>query len=138
MLNLLSNAVKFTNSGGSVFVNIFDKGSNVCIQVRDTGKGIPIHRQNDIFQRFCQIEPTFTKLSEGSGIGLSLVKAFVEMHEGSITVESELDKGTTFTIYLPSKLNKEDTIKPQEFFNRQNRVEQMQLEFSDIYSTSVG
>ncbi len=132
MLNLISNAIKFSPIGENIYVDILGKGNHVCIKVKDMGIGIPTDHMQDIFQRFYQISPVNTRLREGSGIGLSIVKSLVEMHQGSITVESEYGKGTTFLIELPTTLlpeaaNKE-ALKP-----RQERIENIQLEFSDIY-----
>jgi len=133
MLNLLSNAIKFSPLGESIYVNIFEKGSNICIEVRDMGIGIPSDRKQDIFQRFYQISPVNTRLQEGSGIGLNLVKSLVEMHQGKITVDSEYGNGTTFTIELPNVLLPEDAFLNEESKKRQTRIENVQLEFSDIY-----
>ena len=135
ILNLLSNAIKFTPKEGSIFVNIYDKGDSVCIKVRDTGIGIPLDKQSELFQRFCQINPISTRVHEGSGIGLNLVKSLVELHEGTITVESELGKGTTFSICLPCKLLKKEVPLKENSTDRHIRFEKIQLEFSDIYST---
>lgn len=134
ILNLLSNAIKFTQNGGSVFVNIFDSGNSICIQIRDTGMGIPPDKQNEIFQRFCQINPLFTRTHEGSGIGLSLVKSLVELQDGIITVESEIGIGTTFGIYLPCMLVKEEESLVEDVYGKEDKAEKIQLEFSDIYN----
>ncbi len=133
MLNLLSNAIKFSPPGERIYVNIYEKGSNICILVKDMGIGIPVERQRDIFQRFYQISPLNTRLQEGSGIGLNLVKSLVEMHQGSITVESESGKGTAFIVELPGILVTESIPEKDGFKDRQARIEKIQLEFSDIY-----
>lgn len=134
MLNLLSNAIKFSPLGESIHVDIFENDNNICLQVKDKGIGIPADRQQDIFQRFYQISPLNTRQREGSGIGLNLVKSLVEMHRGLITVESNYGEGTTFRIELPSSMIEEKVSDKEEFKFRQARIENIQLEFSDIYS----
>ncbi|GAA0789814.1 sensor histidine kinase [Hathewaya limosa] len=112
MLNLISNAVKFTDKGGSIFVNLHNKGTYLLISIEDTGVGIPKEKCNTIFQRFVQVNSTRKREGEGSGIGLSLVRSLVEMHSGNIWVESKLNKGTTFTIQLPY------CVDPNTFINK--------------------
>lgn len=133
MLNLLSNAVKYTPKGGKIYISVYDKCDFLCIQVRDSGIGIPQDKQKEIFQRFCQVNNILSRQHEGSGIGLNLVKSLVEMHDGMICVESEPEKGTVFTINLPVKIVTEEESKctPVE---KRNHVERIQIEFSDIYS----
>lgn len=104
ILNLLSNSIKFTNPEGNIFVNIKDAGEHVYIHVKDTGVGIPSDKLESIFERFFQIDKTLKKNKEGTGIGLHLVKSFVEMHKGDVTINSELGKGTEFIIKLPAIL----------------------------------
>ncbi|SDK12915.1 PAS domain-containing sensor histidine kinase [Natronincola ferrireducens] len=133
MLNLLSNAVKFTPTGGSIFVSIHDRGNSLCINVRDTGIGIPLEKQGEIFERFCQVTDLFSRQHEGSGIGLNLVKNLVEMHGGTITVTSKLGKGTTFTISLPTTTLVEEAMEHKSF-EEQHCIERISIEFSDIYS----
>jgi len=105
--NLLSNAVKFTPQGGSVTVNIATVGATrpvaptIEITVTDTGIGIPADRLPHIFDRFYQADDADTRNFEGTGIGLALVKELVELHDGSIAVESEVNRGTKFVIQLP-------------------------------------
>lgn len=134
ILNLLSNAMKFTNDGGSIKVRIFDEIENIKIVVKDTGIGIPANKIDTIFDRFVQVDKSFTRNHEGSGIGLSIVKAFVEMHNGTITVESEYGKGTTFIIRLPINVLPEDKdiIKNKEV--EEKNIQRVNIEFSDIYS----
>ena len=103
VVNLLSNAVKFTPKGGKITVLIIDKGEKVEIIVEDTGTGISKEDQEFIFNRFEQGQNRkFTNISS-SGIGLTLVKYLVELHNGEIRLESELGKGSRFTISLPVK-----------------------------------
>lgn len=137
MLNLLSNAIKFTDPGGSILVNIYDKGSNIIITVKDTGIGIPKDEMNIIFEHFRQVDKSFTRNHEGSGIGLSLVKSLVEMHGGSINVNSEYGKGSEFIIDLPVEtLETEDNMIRETYENepKDNLIEIINIEFSDIYS----
>ena len=95
--NLLSNAFKYTEVGESIIVKLYIEDDNLVLQVIDTGIGIPLEKQEKIFERFYQIENG----REGSGIGLSLVQRLVELHHGRIVLQSEVGKGSTFTIYLP-------------------------------------
>jgi len=136
LLNLLSNAIKFSPLGESIYVNLSETGDGISIRVSDRGIGIPPDRQQNIFERFYQISPINTRLQEGSGIGLNLVKSLVEMHQGRISVESEYGKGTTFIVDLPGMRNSEDTERRLEFMDRHSRIEKIQLEFSDIYLTN--
>lgn len=104
MLNLLSNSVKFTSPGDSIKVNFIDEGDSVKIVVMDTGIGIPEDKQLSIFERFRQVDRSFTRNHEGSGIGLALVNSLVKMHGGRIELSSELGKGSEFTdIYFSTK-----------------------------------
>lgn len=107
--NLLSNACKFTNPGDSILLSIeyLKSSDSVLIKVSDTGIGISQNDIQYIFQRFYQ-SPQNPKLSEGTGIGLFLVKNYVELHGGNVSVKSEIDKGTTFTITLPVILSDVD------------------------------
>lgn len=134
ILNLLSNAVKFTSIGGKITVNIEDCHENVCIRIKDTGRGIPKDKIESIFKRFVQVDKSLTRDCEGSGIGLSLVKCLVELHDGTISAESELGKGTEFIINIPCKLSEVVCEKnmPCESIG-QNLIERINLEFSDIY-----
>ncbi|MCY6354658.1 MASE3 domain-containing sensor histidine kinase [Clostridium sp. ZS2-4] len=133
MLNLLSNAVKFTKSGGKIFVNILDKGQSIIISVKDTGIGIPEEKQKQIFERFIQVDKSLSRQSEGSGIGLALVKSIVEMHEGDIHVNSMLEKGTEFIIELPVKVLSQNIKIENNSYSENNNIEKVKIEFSDIY-----
>jgi len=101
LLNLLSNAVKFTSEGGQIRVKAGLGDSSVIISVADTGIGIAPQDQETIFEEFRQVGTTYAHKREGTGLGLSLTRKFVEMHGGKIWVESELGKGSTFTFTLP-------------------------------------
>jgi two-component system CheB/CheR fusion protein len=134
MLNLLSNAVKFTKKGGSINVTINNKQESIMISVKDTGIGICKDKQDIIFDRFRQIDQSLTKNYEGSGIGLSLVKALVEMNGGNISVHSEYGKGTEFVIELPIRTIPDDNIVVNEKDIQQCSVEKIHIEFADIYN----
>jgi signal transduction histidine kinase len=101
MLNLLSNAVKFTPDGGRVSVFARKNPGHVEIAVQDTGIGIAPEDQAAVFEEFKQVGRDYTKKAEGTGLGLTLTKRFVELHGGEIRLESTLGKGSTFTITLP-------------------------------------
>jgi signal transduction histidine kinase len=101
VLNLLSNALKFTFTG-SIAVALGWRDGQVRFTVRDTGVGVAASELPRLFERFHRIEGTRARTHEGSGIGLALVHELVRLHGGSIAVESELDRGTTFSITLPA------------------------------------
>lgn len=131
VLNLLSNAIKFTKAGGNIWVNIFDKGEYIEISVKDNGIGIPSDKLDMIFDRFTQVDNSLRRKSEGSGIGLSLVKALIELHGGAVSVASELNYGSMFTITLPNKTV--DVSEASVSEKGLSRVERVHVEFSDIY-----
>ena len=105
LFNLISNAFKFTPEGGKVWVDITALAENtgrwLQIKVRDTGIGIPEDKKDLIFERFFQNDTPGSMVNQGSGIGLSITKEFVRIHGGTIAVESELEKGSSFIIMLP-------------------------------------
>ncbi len=100
---LLNNAVKFTDTGGSIEISTNVNESNILeISVSDTGIGIPLEYQDKIFEKFFQIDSSPTRKYEGTGIGLAVARGIVETHKGKITVHSEPNKGSKFTIILPN------------------------------------
>jgi signal transduction histidine kinase/putative methionine-R-sulfoxide reductase with GAF domain len=101
LLNLLSNAVKFTPEGGRIGINARQSNGEVEISVSDTGVGIAPEDQPKIFEEFRQVGTDYAHKVEGTGLGLTLAKKFVELHGGRIWVESELGKGSTFVFTLP-------------------------------------
>ncbi|MCM1988761.1 PAS domain-containing sensor histidine kinase [Oceanirhabdus seepicola] len=135
ILNLLSNAVKFTKPGDNIIVNIYDKGDNISISVKDTGIGIPESKMNMIFERFAQVDKSLNRNREGSGIGLSMVKALVEMQGGSITLKSEYGVGSEFIINLPVRIIEENDEREWARIDLPEAlIEMINIEFSDIYS----
>ena len=101
LLNLLSNAVKFTPDGGRVDVIARRTPDALEVSVRDTGIGIAAEDQKLVFEEFRQVGNDYTKKQEGTGLGLALARRFVGLHGGTITVESELGAGSTFTFTIP-------------------------------------
>ncbi|HHS12233.1 MAG TPA: response regulator [bacterium] len=97
--NLLSNAIKYNKPDGRIFVQLAEEDHRSRVVVADTGVGIPREKLGLIFDQFYRTRET--EKVEGSGLGLSIVRKIVEAHSGDIRVESEPDKGTTFTVYLP-------------------------------------
>ena len=100
VVNLLANALKFTPDGGVVTTSVDREGNRVVVRVKDTGIGIHAEQLPHIFDRFYQADNSDTRAFEGTGIGLALTKDLVELHGGSIAVESTYGKGTVFTVYL--------------------------------------
>ena len=132
ILNLLSNAVKFTPQGGSIFVQVKVSKDFVRISVEDTGIGIPEQEKDLIFEPFTQVDKGFSRIAEGSGIGLPIIKSLVEMHRGIIWVESVYGKGSKFFVELPNVILQDST-------STNGRVQfscgedNTHIEFSDIY-----
>ncbi len=98
---LLSNAVKFTPAGGCIAVRLSLNEAEAIIQVQDTGIGIAEHHQTIIFRKFKQLDDSYHRQYEGTGIGLALAKQLVELHNGCITCDSSLEAGALFTVRLP-------------------------------------
>ena len=101
LLNLLSNAVKFTPEGGAVNVSARRVAHGVEISVSDTGVGIAPEDREAVFEEFRQVGKDYTRKAEGTGLGLALTRKFVELHGGHIRLESEVGKGSTFTVFIP-------------------------------------
>ncbi len=98
--NLVSNAVKFTEKG-YIRVHARREGQWAVISVEDTGVGIPEEAREIIFEKFRQADGSYTRKAQGTGLGLAITRSLVEMHGGTLTLESEVGKGSTFTIRLP-------------------------------------
>jgi signal transduction histidine kinase len=101
LLNLLSNAVKFTPDGGTIGVQAHRRDAEVEVSVSDTGIGIAPEDRAKVFDEFQQVGKASDRSREGTGLGLTLAKRFIELHGGRIWIESELGKGTTFTFGIP-------------------------------------
>lgn len=133
VLNLLSNAVKFTDRGGRIVVKVKRKKDYVVFSVEDTGIGIAKDMHEKIFKRFEQVDKSIRRNSEGTGIGLSLVQALVELHHGFIELYSEVNQGSTFVVNLPIKVIYTDALGENKIINNK-RIETIDIEFSDIYN----
>ena len=103
MLNLLSNAVKFTPQGGKITVTATQGNEGLKVSVTDTGVGIAPEDQQTVFEEFKQVGKDSKKKAEGTGLGLSLTKKFVELHGGQMALTSEPGKGSTFSFTLPAR-----------------------------------
>ena len=101
LTNLVSNAIKYNRPGGSVTVRARDAGYYLCLEVADTGIGIPAEALPHLFSEFYRVKRREASRVPGTGLGLAIVKRIVEYYHGRVEVESELDQGSTFTVYLP-------------------------------------
>jgi signal transduction histidine kinase len=101
--NLIGNALKYTPSGGTVTVKVeFDPADAMTVRVSDTGIGISLEDQSRIFERFCRAQDQRIESISGTGLGLAITNEIVKMHAGQLSVESELDQGSTFILTVPS------------------------------------
>jgi signal transduction histidine kinase len=100
-LNLLDNAIKYSDPGDRVDVSIKEEVSSLTVRVRDTGVGIPDKDLNQLFERFYRVDKDRSRATGGSGLGLAISKQIIEMHGGTISVESEVGVGSVFEIKLP-------------------------------------
>jgi two-component system phosphate regulon sensor histidine kinase PhoR len=99
--NVLDNAVRYTGDGGSIVVAVRKQGSEALVSIADTGEGIPTRDTERVFERFYRVDSARSRVTGGTGLGLSIVKHVAESHGGSVSLESELGVGSTFTIHLP-------------------------------------
>jgi len=103
LLNILSNAIKFTQEGGEVAVQADrDATGRLIVCMRDTGIGIAPEMIPLVFEQFRQIDSALSRKFDGAGLGLSLVKALVELHDGEVRIESALERGTSVFITFPA------------------------------------
>lgn len=134
LLNLLSNSIKYTKQGGYIYVNLNIDKHNINISVKDNGEGIVEEKLPIIFNRFVQGNHILARPCEGSGIGLSLVKSLVEMHNGNINVESKVGVGTEFKFDIPNKkIDGNECKNIIASTTESNKIEKCNIEFSDIY-----
>ena len=102
IVNLISNAIKYTHSGGEILIQISEDGSGTRFMIRDNGIGIEAEDIPNIFEHLYRADRSRTRSTGGSGIGLSVVKAIIEAHNGEVSVESRPGAGSTFEFYIPS------------------------------------
>ena len=102
-INLINNSIKFTPVGGRVCVNLQQQGATIEFKISDTGIGIAPEDQARVFERFYKADRSRTHANGGSGLGLSIVQKIVDIHKGQIELDSEVGKGTTFTVSLPQE-----------------------------------
>ena len=136
ILNLISNSIKYTikeqTRHGKIEVDLSVRNNEVLISVKDNGIGISKEEIELIFNNFKRVDNKLNRKTEGSGIGLSLVKALVEMHKGKIWAESEVGKGTKIVFSIPIKTVNEYSVYNNEIVKLES-TEKCNLEFSDIY-----
>ena len=132
MLNLISNAIKFSKQGDDILVKVEDNGPYIEIIVIDQGVGIDQDHIESIFGRFNQVDKTLARNAEGTGIGLALVKSFVKLHGGRVSVDSNSGRGSTFKVEIPNRTIDETNIMEYLCFE-DNRIDTLNIEFSDIY-----
>ncbi|HEY9300752.1 MAG TPA: ATP-binding protein, partial [Phormidium sp.] len=113
LYNLLSNGIKFTPQGGRVILRVWREGNRAVLQVEDTGIGIAEHQRHLLFQKFQQLDSSYHRQYEGTGLGLALTKQLVELHSGKIEVNSTVDVGSIFTVWLPEQQYPITTQKPE-------------------------
>ena len=134
LLNLLSNAIKYTPSGNSIYINAGLAGDKIKITVRDTGIGIPKDKIDTIFELFSRVDNSLTRESEGTGIGLYLVKQLITTMNGEIKVISKPKRGSSFMIFLPIEKVEEEDLNDFSLDATDNHlIDVTNIEFSNIY-----
>lgn len=133
MLNLLSNSIKYTPDGGKIEVYIDVDTEFVYIRVKDNGCGIPKEKQEKIFDVFVQGDISLSRTKEGSGIGLSLVKSLITLHDGYVYIEESSKEGTVIVLQIPNKRVKDESDTDIDKGIESNIINKVEIEFSDIY-----
>lgn len=131
VLNLFSNAIKFSKDNCIIKVTLTDREYDIVLKVSDNGIGIPKEYIDKILEPFVQVDSSSSRIAEGMGLGLSIVKGVVKIHKGEITVKSS-KKGTTFEITLPKDLDKLSSTLSSEEFTSIIDHEIIKIELSDI------
>jgi len=101
LMNLISNAIKYTDFGGNVYVSVEQTDDAIITHVRDTGVGIPAKNVKQLFTKFYRVDNRLSTQNKGTGLGLFITRTVIEMHNGTIWVDSEVDKGSTFSFSIP-------------------------------------
>lgn len=135
ILNLISNSLKFTNEDGEIQIDIKvnHNEKKLFVHLKNNGPTISEENSKKIFDRFVQVDNHLRRSSEGSGIGLYLVKRLIEMHDGDIWLNTDVECGVEFIFYIPIKtINNEDKIVHS--IDDHSRIDKCNIEFSDVYS----
>ena len=133
ILNILSNAIKFTENGGQIKVSLTTNERDVIIAIKDNGSGIPSNKIDFIFENFEQVNRSLSRIAEGTGVGLYLVKKLAQIHNAKIKVNSKIGCGSKFEIILKDNFlesSKENKNKVEDIIIDKEDID---LEFSDIY-----
>ena len=109
IFNLVENGIKYNVPGGKLSVSLLQEADNAVLRVADTGMGIPQEALDHIFERFYRVDKARSRATGGSGLGLAIVRSIVQRSRGQIAVESQVGKGTTFTVRFPVFDTEEDT-----------------------------
>ncbi|GAB6169048.1 hypothetical protein JCM1393_15080 [Clostridium carnis] len=134
MLNLISNSVKFTEANGHIFVSINTDEKFVKISVKDDGIGIPSEFKDFVFERFVQGDKSLNRGTEGSGIGLALVKSIVDMHKGKVYLKDSSELGSEFIVEIPNIKCDECVLNSTYIIEDKKAIaDRIKIEFSDIY-----
>jgi signal transduction histidine kinase len=112
--NLLENAVRYTPEGGTLAIEVLEDRADAVIRVTDDGVGIPLEAQARLFERFYRVDRARSRDRGGTGLGLAIVKHVTELHQGTVEVESELGRGSTFTVRIPAAARAEPRPAPSE------------------------
>ncbi|WP_273124010.1 ATP-binding protein [Metabacillus sp. HB246100] len=112
--NLISNAIKYSPDGGQVEINVFEEGSNLKIEVKDEGLGIPPDAIDKLFTKFYRVDNSDRRRIGGTGLGLAIVKEIMKAHEGEIDVQSKIKEGSTFTVSFPLVIGMYDSSRDTE------------------------
>lgn len=111
VVNLLDNAYKYSGEEKHIILRTFARDGQVCFQVQDNGIGISRTGSRNVFKRFYQVDQSLSGISTGVGLGLSIVRAIVQAHHGTIGLDSEIDKGSTFTIHVPASTDVDERVE---------------------------
>lgn len=133
VLNLISNSVKFTGKEGIILVDCSVNDKWVEVRVKDDGIGIPKAMKDIIFERFAQVDKSFNREKEGSGIGLALVKSLVELHNGEVYLEDSEEPGACFVFKLPNEVLEDEKLEEVGEKRCTKIEERTWIELSDIY-----
>ena len=137
ILNLLSNSIKYNNDNGNIKVYIYNCYDSICISVKDDGIGIKKENMDMIFERFERLDKSFSRTTEGSGLGLHIVKGIIELLQGTIEIESEEGSGTEVIVkFVRYKRPSDEEIFDEKIFDEEVDVlinHEVKVEMSDIY-----